>query len=651
MAKALKVLQPDTQEHRKLLQYLNNKIASSESAVSENFEKWTRLEEKHRAYIDLSEKDAAERERLFEDRSYGGPVPIVIPHIHAQHMTALSFLHATFARRVPKFMVESRHPDKFLEARMLESLLEYQCIRTAMSSKLYFFLNSLLLYGVGAFSVGWREDYRLQRVTRTRPTEVAGFLVPTAIESTEEEEEIKTFEGNQVTQIDPFYFFPDPNVPISCIQDGEFVAQRFFRSLIQLRRDSNYNNTDLVKDYTNKAKGGHLGYGFTINTNVNLRRADSRGIMQTSINDRNVMIDEISIDIVPNEVGLGTSKEVERWLFSIANRCLIVRAEPQKFYHGEFPFVAAELNPDGFSFMQGNSFTELLEPLQDITSWYLNAHIDNVRMSLNNIIVFNPMVINESDMEDLRYGGRIRANAIGDQLRNAIFQLPVADVTRGHMEDMGILFDIMKRVGHTPDNFMGHLGSGRRSAREVTGTFAQTGGIWQTTAELLSDVAMRPLAEQMISNTQQYMEEDAIVRLVGEQAREILSKSNNGVIRVSPTDIRGEFMYQAGDGTYPFDKAFIAQSLREFLSVSAQIDPALYGDEMPNLAMAAKEYFKALGFRSIDSFMIKRGVAPTVMDQGTIEEEERKGNIVPADQVDLRSAFAVEENDRAALTA
>jgi hypothetical protein len=219
-------------------------------------------------------------------------------------------------------------------------------------------------------------------------------------------------------------------------------------------------------------------------------------------------------------------------------------------------------------------------------------------------------------------GGVIRAKpqAYGQDIRTAISQLNVIDITRTHLADLAVMNDIGQRASGINDQILGMIGGGggRKTATEVR--TSSTFGInrLKTSAEYFSAMGWAPLAQMMVQNSQQYYDDERKFRIVGDLA----SGAGPSFMQVTPEAISGFYDMMAVDGTLPVDRFAQASlwqqlfgQLRNMPEVSAQYDIAKMFGWVAQLA----------GLKNINQFKIK----PQMMADGQVAQQVQAGNLVP----------------------
>jgi len=423
---------------------------------------------------------------------------------------------------------------------------------------LYNFMWDSQLYGVGIFRTNWQVKLRNRTVWKS-----AGLG-----ESTRTKELRTVYEGNEVISVDPFNFFPDPNVPMAEVnRRGEYVFWRTYEGKHTIKRAE----ADGLLSWVDYA-GPRPTRNETRNGD-SVRNARAYGDNLSADKDTETggvdyyQVDQGTIEIIPAELGLSNRTWPEKWIFTILNGSQIVQAEPFDADHEMHPVAVTEPYTSGYGF--GHlAIADYLAPMQDTMSWLINSHAANVRDVLNNSFVVDPGRIEMQDFANKVPGGarllRLKSSARGTDVRQAIMQLQVQDVTSNHLTELQVfqrLGDVMSGVN---DNLRGIESAGsRKTATEVRISGEAGASRLASIAKLISAQAMVDLQEQMVLNIQQNLTEGFYVQIVGEEGRESAQF-------VSPDMLVGDFHFPVHDGTLPIDKAAMAQAFSEVTQMIMQ---------------------------------------------------------------------------------
>ena len=101
----------------------------------------------------------------------------------------------------------------------MEMVINHNCIANKVQLPLYVQFRDALAYGIGPVSPGWT----VRRGSRIRKAEggILGLFKSLGNRKAIEEDVI-LYEGNDLTNIDPYRYLPDPNVSAHKVQEGEF---------------------------------------------------------------------------------------------------------------------------------------------------------------------------------------------------------------------------------------------------------------------------------------------------------------------------------------------------------------------------------------------------------------------------------------------
>jgi hypothetical protein len=87
-------------------------------------------------------------------------------------------------------------------------------------------------------------DFKLDKV------DVVNGKITYTVDGAEVVEELTQYEGNKVTYISPYTFFPDPSVKLADFQKGAFCATEQSEPLINVKQKegSLYHGTKLIRN-------------------------------------------------------------------------------------------------------------------------------------------------------------------------------------------------------------------------------------------------------------------------------------------------------------------------------------------------------------------------------------------------------------------
>lgn len=608
-------LRPDSDEHHRVLTYLNKRIEESERVMQQFYPRWLENEIKLHAHIYLPDYEA----KVKQKNRKGEPpqqVSIIIPTTQATIATIATYLTHTFTGRRPIHQVGSYRDEHMENAANMETVLQYNHDH---SRSIRYFAQGMWdwqVYGFSAWRIGWEEQHRMRtrRKQRTQFTSL-GEEVPGETEVTREL--AKIYEGNVVLSIDPYGYLPDPRVPLSeAPNTGEYIFWRSWEGKHSLLKDEFDGHLKWVKQTKPYSKSSQYSDPASLRNEIYGGRSFP-GRDQPSMLRDNYRVDEGTIWVIPRELGLGDSERPEMWLFTILNGNQIVQAERFDSDHGMHPVVVTE--PMIQSYGLGNPGTvDFIGALQDAISWLFNSHQTNVTKVINNDLVVSPDLIVMKDLKpaerQITRVIRLKRTAIGQDVKNAIQQLPVQDVTRGHVNDIQVLLSIVERISGASDNLQGVQDEGgRKTATEIRTAASASVNRLAYLTRLISAHAMVPMAEQMAMNNQQYLSDPFYLLITGQQGIQ-------APIRMTPDMLGGDFHFPIHDGTLPVDRVALLDVWKEMLALLLKVPPLAQGYDLRKIFERTAELG---GIRNIEAMRIQP-MSPQGIAQG-----QSNGSLVP----------------------
>lgn len=621
-------LRPGTELHDKVLNYVTDRIKFSERRMSQFYSRWNYNERRTQAYIDLPAYERALKD-LNNQGQPASAISMVIPYSYATIQTIITYNIHTFAGRKPMFPIGSYGSADVgsKRAMAMENWLQFNADQSNFLRELYQFLQDQEVYGVGALRTDWKVMEKMRTVWISQaapPPSFMGMQIGAAEQGPQKKREMRTvYAGNEAKAIDPFMFFPDPRVPMHRVaEDGEFVFWRSYEgkhNLLGLQAQGAISWVDNIPGQPRT-----LGES-SVSVSDRALRATGQGVAGEMFAESQsyggaafVQVDQGTVELIPRELGLGNSTVPEKWLFSIGNMGQILQAMPYSRDHDNHPVAVAEPYTFGYSF-GSLGLSDYLGPLQDTISWFVNSHIHNVRSVLNNMLVVDPAKV---EMQDLNRPGpgkviRLKSYAFGTDVREAISQLQVGDVTGRHVEDLQLFVRFADAIAAVSDNIRGiNSSGGRKTATEVRTSGEAAASRLAAHAKIISGQALSPLAGMWTMNTQQFLDQEIWFAVTGMDG----SKLPN---TIHPEQITGEYYFPVHDGTLPIDRIAMLDVWREIFSTIVQ----------------APELAQRYDVAGIFTHIAELGGAPDlkrfaidVRPNEVLEQQAQAGNVVPISQ-------------------
>jgi len=611
-------LHPTSEYHREIISKITHRATESYNEISRKYHLWREIDESLNVYIRIDEDE--QDTKTMDDRR---PVSMVIPLEYGVLETYLTFMGSIFFDD-PMFRYKQQEPQDVKKAALLEHLVQFQSHRAKMLLNLHTIFRDSFAYGFGIGAPAWMRTWGYK--TRREPIKELSNLdgEEKIVGYDESRERVVKYEGNVLNNIDPYLCLPDPNVGIHEIQKGSYfswVEKTDYETLLEEERDDDQmfnvrymskvmdGRTSIVKEQTGRdAKFGKFG--------------DER---KTSTN-RPFDVIHMIVKLIPKEWNLGTEDYPEKWYFKVAADSYVLKAAPLGLNHDMFPVASCAPKYDGYK-ITPLSDAELLYPMQEAVNWFINSHIANVRKTINDIIIVDPSMVNLPDLQTSEPGKivRLKQSAWGRSVKDAVMQLQMTDVTRGHVNDAMMLLGLANSLlGVDTTSTVRRNTSERVSSAEARNDILSSNNKLTKTAKIVGMQLMYDLSYMIGSHTIQLMEQTQYVDIVG-RYQDVLEAEYPGEnsIPVTREDIDINYDIEIQDGISAGSEDI--QAMTGFLQ-TAMSSPELAQDIDINRLF--KAVARATGFKNVHEFVKKANIQSQVTDRETIDNQVQQGNIV-----------------------
>lgn len=634
-------IKPGGNIEKRILEGVRDRVNFSKRKWANRHSKWIADEEAALAYLPEKSIDATRRTAR-ENSGKPQYTTIVMPYSYGVLMASHTYWTTVFMSRAPIMQYAGRHGETEMQIQALEALVDYQIQVGEMMVPWYVWLLDLGKYGQGVIGQYWEN--KISVIAEMREVEKEFFGIKTGVFTKKKfTSEVKGYEGNKIYNVRPFDFFPDPRVPLSRFQEGEFCAAYIelgWNTVLRRRDQGYYGKKAVARIQSKHNQGGHStgSYG-------DASSGRAAGSSQLELPNSDELFGELNarkaqdlvkgyechIELIPKVWGLGKSDRLENWVFTVtSNFETLLGAQPVGAIHNKFPFHVMELEPEGYA-IAGRGLPEILDPVQRTMDWLVNSHFYNVRKTLNNQFIVDPSRIVMKDVLDPLPGGTIRAKpaAYGTNMRDAIHQFNVVDVTQNHLRDIAFMNEVGQRATGVNDQILGLLnagGSSRKTATEVRGSNTFGTNRLKTTSEYASAMGWTPMSQMIVQNSQQYYDAEKKFRLVGDLAEQAGQK----FVQVDPDTIQGFYDFVPIDGTLPVDRFAQANLWRELFGQMRNFPQLMEQYDIPKIFGWVAQL---AGLKNIQQFKIN------IQPDEQINREAERGNLVP-----LRGGDATNRN-------
>lgn len=614
----------DDKTHDFILRRLSARVKYSTQKKSDQVKKWEQAEDAALAYLPETEGDGARR----VSREVGGDpryTTIQIPYSYALMMAAHTYMTSVFFARSPVHQFAGRHGETEQQVSALEALIAYQVETGEHLVPLYVWIYDMVKYGCGVLGNYWCEEmtqYSSVELMQVGPQLLGPDGMPVSGKTQKVQQTFQSagFVGNKIYNVSPFDFGHDPHYPLARFQEGEFcwVRKTMGWNELKKREYAGYYISENVKQIPSK----NPAVATIQDGSSALLRPDRVSQMDTGDEElkhpTSVDIFEVYVDLIQKEWKLGDSDFPEKWVFTItADYSTILGAQPLGAAHGKFPFTIGETEVEGYGLFS-RGLPEVMRPIQNTMDWLINTHFFNVRAAMNNQFIIDPSKIVVDDAED---GGpgfiyRLRPEAYGSDVRSFFYQIPVQDMTKGHIGDLGVVEAMGEKVSGINDQMFGALSKGRTTATEVRTSTGFGVNRLKTITEYISAMGMSPLAQQLVQQSQQYYSGELKMKIVGDLAQ----MAGPAFMSVSPEMISGSFDFVPVDGTLPIDRMAQATLWQNIMGQMRNFPGLL---QTFDISKIFTHIAQIAGVRNINQFKVQM-----VPDQ-MLQQQAQAGNVIP----------------------
>ncbi len=544
--------------HQQVLQDCRALVSISRRKMTEYYPQWDKNDEVFRSIRQRDKSDIAAYER-------SEPEKMIVPVSFAQIQTFIAFCFSLYMQRDHFYELNGFTAEDDRPAKVGEALLARDLSKNLWEAKLAQFLLDVARFGLGIFKTGWSVEKQMVRKTVEKPA--ASFMgVQIGKSKTEEVIEWATaFEGNRISCISPYRFFPDVRLPFTRFQEGEFCASEDVYSVSQLKQwetEGVIAGVDHIKPL-GKDIAQDRGYRWDTGLDPGGALTQGAGLKGDGQTKKTVIITEVQRTIIPKQYEvdgepLGDEDYPVKYNMWIANDNRVVKCEPLNYLHNEFTYSMAQFVYDN-NVLVSAGLSDVIDQLQATISWFINSRITNVRKVIGDKLIVNPAYINMTDLQQRRPVIRLTGAASGD-IDRYIKQLALQDVTTTHITDVKTLHDILKMVTGITDSILGEVRPGKRSATENRNTTTGAASRLKTLASVIFKSALEPLGKQMLSNLRDGLTDETYVRVMG-----MKGQATPEFVKVKKEDLVGHYDFEVFDGTLPSERFHSAQALEDLL--------------------------------------------------------------------------------------
>lgn len=608
--------------HSKILSAFQDRLRLGRSGHNQRTTLWAQNEDVMKAYIPETDNDNLRKQAKKVD---GNPqyTTIEVPYSYAMMLTLHTYLTSIFLSRTPIMQVSGRHGESQQAEQSIEALLDYQITTGGNIPALYIWILDPLRYGVGIVGQYWDDEQIAVSSRVPVAREFLGQPIPGTEAMKTIQQLIRGYSGTRLYNIRPQDFYHDPRVPIWRMQEGEFCIrfdQIGWNKAKERERNGAYFN--LAQAAKNAAQPRFREMGSPRTHLANDSTVDQSIMRDSNGNPTRLNLHEFYWEIVPSEYGLGDGKVAEKWVFTICNENTVIGCQPLGMLHNKWPFDVLEYEIGGYELFN-RSVLEIAQTLNDTLTWLFNSHFFNVRKTLNDQFFVDPTMVEMRDLEDPNPGRlvRLKPAAYGKPVDQFVKQFPTVDVTRQHVQDSGMVADLLQKLLGSNENLMGNTQGSRHTATEVRSATSNAVNRIKTVGEWMSATGFSPMAQKMIQMTQQMYDDERKFKIVGD-----LTQWGERFITVTPDQIAGFYDFVPVDGTMPIDRYAQANLWQQLLGGVAQLPQIMGAYDMPKIFAFVAQL---AGLKNINQFRLQ------IIPDAQARLQAASGQSVPLENVSM----------------
>lgn len=613
-------LRPGSPLHNGIVRKVMDRAQDSWRTIQTRHDSWRKINNTLSCFIPTDKKLL---DRLGKDEDQ--PVPIVIPISRAVLDTIVTQWCQSLLQD-PIIPLQGIGPDDTYGAILMEMLLQIQAVQNKFALVLHTQFRDAISLGIGICAAQWEVKTR-QREIPVNPIQAMINAVLGKASPPSYVNEVY-FEGNRLSNVDPFAFLPDPNCAIENLDRAEYVAWRSRENLMNLLSAERNGveglfNVQAVKELKPA-------------TSTLLRAQDTGRNPQyanewSSGSGRSNPVDVVTmfIKIIPEDWELGENRYPERWVFEIAGDRILINARRCADRHGMFPVTAIAPDFDGYTTTPVSTL-ESIYGLQVTEDFLINSHIYNIEKTNSSMLVADPGMINVRSLESPEPGKVILTaeEYWGRGVGDAVHQLQFFDVTKSNVSDAVFLQDVIQRVTGAANNLQGILepGGERRTATEVGGARAASLSRVHTGVSMGQVQCIYDLGRICGGNLQQHMTKQQYLRIAGRWEDTLRSEYSvtDPYVLVDPRML-----------DVAFDIIPRSASIPGGTNVSGFIQWLQFVSSNPTIAQrldmlrASLHVARELGVGNVEDFIVKHPVMPVSLPTNQVMDAAQRGDLMP----------------------
>ena len=582
--------------HNKLLHYVTTRLEVGKNGRDARIKRYAQIDRDIAAFLKLDPED---QKRAILHEATGNPqatkISLPLMWVHLDDM--MTYYAQTFAPNRGMFY-HTADPEEGEDASQLVAIMNNHAIYGGFYKQLLRAIFSILKYNVGGVWNGWEKEFGPKLEADAEGGTKIGQQV--------------VFAGNQIKAINMYNAMFDPSVELAELhKKGEWAAEAEMVSHYTLKQaclDGKFFNcqeildgevdTDVATYYkhppkesrldTDDSKAGQFSwYSFISGTDSYMMNG------AFELTTMYIRLNPTDFNLI-NGPRLVTDqrKRYEIWRITILNGKKIIETKYMDNMHGHIPAYIGVLNDDIME-EAAKSVAEILNPLQQFSSFLLNTHVLANRKNLYGTTYYDPSCVDMDKIPEGEVAARVplKAAGWGKDIRTMVqHDHKTLDTTQtlGDLQGMMGLIDQFFPTQSMPSQI---AGIDRAVDSQVAAVQQGSNRRQHKGARLIDDTMLRPMRFGMYFNIVQYQAD-------GDSIADFYSGKTTKIDLAKVRDVNLSLII--GQGLKALDRQMIQGQLREIIfamiqapAISERIDLLAlldYWTTMMDLEMNLKQF-------------------------------------------------------------
>jgi hypothetical protein len=502
--------------HEKLLQYIKSRLNHDLNLRDSRVQRYAQIDRDVAAWLELSDEDKKrERAHALKGTPQATQVSLPLTWVHLDDM--MTYFVQTFAP-IHGMFYHTAGPENSEVAGQLIKVMNNHAVYGSFYRHLARAFFNLLKYNTGGVTNAWAKEYGPKIVMDT--------------DGTPSMDSQMIFAGNLIRALDNYNFFYDPSCePSMLYRDGEWFAVAEMKSHYWLKKrcleGTFFNCGKILDDKMNRSISRYYkdppaeakldlpvnNTGSSVNWYSFLSETGNYNMVGNAFE-----LVTIHVRINPNDFGLvpggpavrAARNNYENWRFVLANDDTIIQAQLLNNVHDHLPAYIGVINDD-FMREAAKSPAEILNPLQQFSSFLLNAHVLANRKNIYGTTFYDPSAVDYDAVPEGEVAARVplKPQGYGRDIRTLVYHDSHTLDTKQTLQDFQGMMGIIDQFFPTQSLPSQIAGIDRAVESQVTAVQQGSTRRQQKAARLIDDTMMRPMRLGMYYNIIQYQEDKA----------------------------------------------------------------------------------------------------------------------------------------------